>query len=369
MSDRISRRKKGHIDLTLRENVEYGVKTGFEDVTLIHNALPEISRSEIDTSLSFFNHTLKAPIILESMTGGLNEAIKVNRLLGRCAERFGLAIGVGSQRAAIEDQRLTKTYRIVREAAPNAFVFANLGCPQLAEGYGIEEAKAAVEMVKADALMLHANPLQESIQPEGEPNFKRVLSKIREVASELDVPIIIKETGCGVSGEVASKIEDAGAKGIDVAGAGGTSWAAVEYFRAKEAGAKLQQVLGMTFRDWGIPTCISVIEAVKSTGLVIISSGGIRSGLDIAKSISLGATAGGVALPILRAALQGEKVLNERVMAYIEELKTAMFLVGARTLDDLREVPLVISGSTAQWLSERGYPTHEYARRSLTRRF
>ncbi|MEM2839989.1 MAG: type 2 isopentenyl-diphosphate Delta-isomerase [Candidatus Bathyarchaeia archaeon] len=361
---RIDKRKKGHINITLKENVEHEIKPGFGDITLLHNALPEISRSDIDTSLNFFGHTLQAPIILEPMTGGLDEATKINKILGKCAERFGLAIGVGSQRAAIENPKLAKTYRIVRDMAPNAFIFANLGCPQFAEGYGIEEAKAAVEMVDADALMLHANPLQESIQPEGEPNFRGLLSKIRELTSKLDIPVIIKETGCGISSEVASKIESAGANGIDVAGAGGTSWAAVEHFRAKKMGAKLQQVLGITFRDWGIPTCVSIIEAVRSTRLTVISSGGVRNGIDVAKSISIGATAGGIALPLLKAAVRGEKFLNETIKTLIEELKTAMFLVGARNLDELKRVPLIISGFTAHWLNERGYNTYEYARRS-----
>jgi len=363
VSRKIEERKKGHLEISLRKNVEADIGAGFDDVILIHKALPEISRSDIDISTELFGRTLKAPLILGSMTGGVAEATKINRLLGECAEHHGLAIGVGSQRAAIENPKLVGTYSVVRETAPTAFVFANLGCPQFASGYDIEEAKNAVEMIQADALLVHANPLQESIQLEGEPNFRGVLSKIKVLASELDVPVVVKETGSGISGEVASQIERAGAKGVDVAGAGGTSWAKVEYFRAVQVGDRLQQTLGRTFRNWGIPTCASIVEASGSTRLTVISSGGIRSGLDIAKSIALGAVAGGVALPFLKAAARGRKYLNEKVETFLEEMRTAMFLVGVRNLDELRHAPLVLSGGIAHWLNERGYNSTQYARR------
>ena len=363
MSRKIEERKKSHLEISLKENVEADITAGFDDVILVHQALPEITRSEIDISAELFGHLLKAPLVIESMTGGATEGAKINRVLAECAEEHGFAIGVGSQRAAIEKPQLRKTYSIVRDYAPNALIFANIGCPQLASGYGVEEAKIAIEMMKADALMVHTNPLQESIQLEGEPNFKGVLEKIREIASSLDVPLILKETGTGISGETASKIQMAGAKGIDVAGAGGTSWAAVEYFRAVQAGNKLQQALGKTFRNWGIPTCASIVEASRSTNLTVIASGGLRSGLDIAKSIALGATAGGVALPLLVAAARGKRRLSETAATIVEELKTAMFLVGARNLKDLGKAPLVLIGKTAHWLNERGYSTCEYARR------
>jgi isopentenyl-diphosphate delta-isomerase len=297
------------------------------------------------------------------MTGGVAESVKINKLLAECAQEYGLAIGVGSQRAALENPDLVETYTVVRDSAPDAMVFANLGCPQLAAGYGVEEARASVEMVKADALMIHTNPLQESIQPEGEPSFERVLSKIEEVASTLEVPVIVKETGSGISGEVSLQIEKAGAKGVDVAGAGGTSWSAVEYHRAVRARSRLRQSLGKTFWDWGIPTCASIVETSSSTKLMIISSGGVRSGVDIAKSIALGAVAGGAALPFLRSAKRGRIFLNQAVETFIEELRTSMFLVGARNVDELRKVPVVITGRTSEWLNERGYNTSEYARR------
>ena len=363
MPTKIEKRKSGHLEISVKENVEAGISAGFEDVTLVHNALPEISRSEVNTSVQLFGRNLEAPLILESITGGVAEATRINRLLAECAQEYGLAIGVGSQRAAIENPNLAETYSVVRDTAPDALVFANLGCPQFAAGYGVEEARASVEMVKADALMIHANPLQESIQLEGEPSFAGVLAKIREVASALSVPVVVKETGSGISGEVASQIEKAGAKGIDVAGAGGTSWAAVEYFRAVRGRNRLRQSLGRALRDWGIPTCASIVETSMSTGLTVISSGGIRSGLDIAKSIALGAIAGGAALPFLKAATRGRRYLNQTVDTFTEEVRTSMFLLGARSIDELKKAPVVLTGRTSEWLNERGYNTSKYAQR------
>lgn len=365
MSKKIALRKKGHLNISLRENVQAGISSGFEDALLIHQALPETNRSDIDLSTKMFGRSLDAPLVLESMTGGVPEAMKLNRLLAECAEKYGLAIGVGSQRAAIERPIFAKTYSVVRDVAPNTLVFANLGAPQFASGYGIEEASVAVDMIQADALVIHANPLQESIQIEGETSFKGALPKIEEVARALRVPVIIKETGSGMSREVASQIEKVGAKGIDVAGAGGTSWAAVEYFRALQGGHRIQQKLGKIFRNWGIPTCASLVEVSRSTCLTVISSGGLRSGLDVAKSIALGAAAGGFALPVLKAAKRGSRYLNELIEILIEELRTTMFLVGARNIDDLRNVPLVLTGNTAYWLNERGYSTRDFANRRI----
>jgi isopentenyl-diphosphate delta-isomerase len=362
---KIEKRKEDHLEISIKKSVISDTSAGFEDITLIHQTLSELNLSDIDTSLRIFERMLDVPIIIESMTGGTAKAIKVNKMLAMCAEQYGLGIGVGSQRAAIENPNLKKTYRVVRDFAPNALVFANIGCPQLSKNYGVEEAKMAIEMVEADALMIHSNPLQESVQFEGEPNFNGVLLKIQEICSNLKVPIVFKETGSGISAEMASLLEKAGVKGIDVAGLGGTSWSLVEYFRAIQAGRTIQQRLGDTFRNWGIPTCVSLVETTKKTNLLVISSGGLRTGLDIAKSIALGASAGGMALPILKAATQGYKFLNEMVEALIQELRLSMFLVGVKDVNMLRKVPLIIKGDTADWLNERGYSTEEYAQRTL----
>lgn len=362
---KIEKRKKDHLEISIKESVISDTSAGFEDITLIHQTLSELDLSDIDASLRIFERMLEVPLIIESMTGGTTKAIKVNKMLALCAEQYGLGIGVGSQRAAIENPNLKKTYRVVRDFAPNALVFANIGCPQLSKNYDVEQAKMAIEMVEADALMIHSNPLQESVQFEGEPNFNGVLLKIQEICSNLEIPIVIKETGSGISAEMAQLIEKAGVKGIDVAGLGGTSWSLVEYFRAIKAGRTIQKRLGNTFRNWGIPTCVSLVEATKKTNLIVISSGGLRTGLDIAKSIALGASAGGMALPILKAATQGYKFLNEMVEALIQELKLSMFLVGAKDVSMLRKVPLIVKGDTANWLNERGYSTKEYAQRTL----
>ena len=358
------RRKLSHIEMALRKDVQSHIGTGFEDVHLIHKALPEIDKDEIDLTSKIFGCELRAPIILESMTGGTPSAAKFNAILAEVAESFQIGMGVGSQRAAIEDPRLAYTYQIVRKKAPTTMVFANLGCPQLTKGYGREELQKAIEMVDANALMIHVNPLQESVQLEGETDFRGSLNKIGEIAREVDVPVIVKETGAGISREVARAIETTGVDGIDVAGAGGTSWAAVEYYRAKEMRSKVRERLGKTFWSWGIPTAASVIEVTKSTGLTVIASGGVRNGLHIAKAIALGARAAGLALPALRSAVIGRRNLREMLSLLIEELKTAMFLTGSRDLNELTRVPLVITGELLQWLEQRGVNVQEYARRT-----
>jgi len=358
------KRKLSHIEMSLRKEVQSQIGTGFEDVQLIHKALPEINKDEIDLTSRIFEFELRAPIILESMTGGTPSAARINAILAEAAESFQIGIGVGSQRAAIEDPRLAYTYQIVRKKAPTAMVFANLGCPQLTKGYGKEEIQKAIEMVHANALMIHVNPLQESVQLEGETNFRGSLNKIREIADEVDVPVIVKETGAGISREVARAIETTGVDGIDVAGAGGTSWAAVEYHRAREIRNRIRERLGKTFWSWGIPTAASVIEVTKSTGLTVLASGGIRNGLHIAKAIALGAKAAGLAHPALRSAVIGRKNLREMLSILIEELKTAMFLTGSKDLNQLMKAPLVITGELSRWLEQRGVNTQEYARRT-----
>lgn len=356
-------RKLSHIKVSLRKHVESNRKTGFDDVFLVHKAIPEINKDQIDTSVNLFNHRLNAPLIIGSMTGGTPEARKINGVLAEAAERIHIGIGVGSQRAALEDKKLAYTYRIVREKAPNAIVFANIGCPQLAKGNAVEKAQAAIDMIGADALYIHLNALQESVQHEGETSFETALTKIEEVVKGIKAPVLVKETGAGISSGVAKQLANVGVSGIDVSGTGGTSWAGVEYYRAKEASDRLHARLGKTFWEWGISTVASLIEVVQSTGVVVIASGGVRSGLDIAKSLALGASAGSFALPLIRPAIVGSKEVSKTLEMKIEELKTAMFLSGAKTIADLRSVPTVVTGQTREWLHERGFETNVYARR------
>jgi isopentenyl-diphosphate delta-isomerase len=335
------------------------ITTGFEDVHLLHKALPEISLNDVDTAFTFLGKRLKAPIILEAITGGTPEAMKINGNLADTAERFGIAMGVGSQRAALETPRLEDTFRIARERGPHVFLIANIGLSQILAENEVEVAEKAVQMINADALAVHLNILQEAIQHEGETKFDGVLNRLREVSSKLSVPVIAKETGAGLTSEVVKLLNRSGAKGIDVGGAGGTSWAAVESYR--ESGKRRQ--LGITFWDWGIPTAVSLIESTSSTDLSVIASGGVRTGLDVAKAISLGADAVGLALPLLKPSVEGN--LDYVISMLLEEFRTSMFLVGARKVEDLKQSPVVVTGKTAEWLALRGFRPEELARRGM----
>jgi len=290
LPSQIENRKLDHLQICLKKKVQARhTTTGFEDIFFVHKALPEIEKDKINLSTVAFNHKFSAPLIVGAMTGGTSGAMKINSTIAEAVEETGLGMGVGSQRAAIEDPKLEKTFSIVREKAPTAFLVANVGGPQLVKGYGAKEAKEAVDMIEADALAIHLNPLQEVVQPEGETNYAGVLEKIGEIARALDVPVIVKETGAGIAAEEAKMLEDVGVAGIDVAGVGGTSWAAVEYHRAKETQDESRQRLGEAFWDWGIPTAVSVVEVSISVDLTVIASGGVRTGVDVAKAIALGA--------------------------------------------------------------------------------
>lgn len=363
LSKKIEGRKAEHLRICLEEDVQARkVTTGFEDVYLVHKALPEVDRGKIDLSTVVFDHKFHAPLIVEAMTGGFKEAAKINAAIARAVEKLGLGMGVGSQRAAIEDPELKKTFTVVREKAPNAFIIANIGGPQIRHGHGLEEAKRAIEMIQADALAIHLNPLQEAVQPEGETNFTKVLSKIGNVARKINVPVIIKETGAGIAAEEAKKLEAEKVAGIDVAGAGGTSWAAVEFHRAKKQKDEFRQKLGESFRDWGIPTAVSLVETVQSVNLPVIASGGVHSGVDAAKALVLGTSLVGMAHPVLNAATRGTKEVEKTLKIILEELKNTMFLVGAESIPALKKTPAVITGKTAEWLTMRGFHPELYAR-------
>lgn len=363
MPSATQKRKLSHIKVTLQKPVESHRSSGFEDVHLVHKALPEIDRSSVELGIELVGRKMKAPIIIESMTGGTPLAAKINSILAEAAEGHGLAMGVGSQRAGLEDPRLAYTYSVVRERAPSIPVFANIGCPQLRGADGVKRAAAAVEMVGADALYVHLNALQECIQFEGETDFSGSLASIERVASEVGVPVFVKETGAGVSREVAMSVESVGVSGISVSGVGGTSWAAVEAHRAAQRKDRLHEQMGKVFWDWGIPTCASIAEVANSCNLTVIASGGMRDGLQVAKAIALGAQAVGLARPFLESAAKGKSVLALRVAQLIEELRTAAFLTGSRDMSELRRAPIVITGTTREWLDQRGFDTAKYARR------
>jgi len=343
------------------------VTTGFEEIFLVHRALPEINRDDVNLSTRLFGHKFSAPIIVEGITGGTLKALKINASIAEAVERLGLGMGVGSQRAALEDSTLEKTFTIAREKAPNAFLIANIGGPQLAKGYSLQDLRRAVEMIDADALAIHLNPLQEAVQPEGETTYRGILESIRRVARDLEVPVIVKETGAGISAEDAKMLEAAGVAGIDVSGAGGTSWAAVEYHRAKRRGNESSRRLGEVLWDWGIPTAVSLVETVQSVSVPVIASGGIRSGNDAAKAIALGASLVGLASPVLAPALKGAEEVEGLLNDMIDQLRNVMFLVGADSVEALRSVPLVLTGKTAEWLRARGFEPDLYARRKLNK--
>lgn len=364
MPSQVEGRKADHLRICLEENVQARkITTGFEDVFFVHNALPEIEREKINLSTAILGHKLSAPILVSAMTGGAPKTREINGAIAEAVEELNLGMGVGSQRAAIEDPKLEGTFSVVRERAPTAFIMANIGGPQLVKGYNVKEARKAIEMLDANALAIHLNPLQEAVQPEGETNYLQVVEKIDALADALEVPVIVKETGAGIAAEEARVLQETGVVGIDVAGAGGTSWAAVEHHRAKGAEDELRQRLGKAFWDWGIPTAVSLVEVVQSTNLTVIASGGIRSGTDIAKALALGATASAMASPVLGPAQTSSDKVKLLLKFVIEELRTTMFLVGAESIEELVGVPVVLTGKTAEWLRTRGYQPEVYARR------
>ncbi len=347
----ISDRKLEHLLICKNYDVNYKKTTGFEDIELIHRALPEINKEEIDISTEVFGKKLESPLFITAITGGHPSAKNINKELAIIADNKKIGLGLGSQRAAIVNPDLNDTYTVVRDYAPDALLLGNIGAPQ------IDLAEDAVEMLDADILAIHLNPLQESIQPEGDVNATGIVDSISEIVNSVSVPVMAKETGTGISSEDAIALENAGVNFIDVEGAGGTSWAAVETYRGED------RYLGELFWDWGIPTAVSTAEVVNSVSVPVISSGGIRSGLDAAKAIALGADAVGMALPALQGAYKGQDELIKLVDRFNESLKIAMFLVGAQNLEDLKNSNLIIKGESKDWLEARGFDTKKYAKR------
>lgn len=332
------RRKADHLRICLEESVEpVELTTGLERYRLLHCALPEIALGDVDLSVTLFGKRLQAPFLVSAMTGGTEAAERLNKNLAMAAQAHGVAMGLGSQRTALEDPRWVCTYQ-VRDVAPDILLFANLGAVQLNYGYGVEECRRAVEMIEADALVLHLNALQECIQPGGDTDFRGLLAKIERVCRLLQVPVIVKEVGWGLSEQVARQLVEAGVAGLDVAGAGGTSWSQVEKHRASDEKARQ---IATAFIEWGIPTALSIRWARKAApDLPVIASGGFRTGVQAAVAIALGADMVGVARPFLEAADSAEatgKVLD----VLIETLRIAMFAAGAPNIAALQRAPLI----------------------------
>ncbi|RCK76234.1 MAG: Isopentenyl-diphosphate delta-isomerase, FMN-dependent [Anaerolineae bacterium] len=333
----ISQRKSDHIRINLREDVQSALTTGLENYRFDHQALPECNLEDVDTRTVFLNKQLAAPILISSMTGGSVEAAQINLTLAEAAEQTQIAMGLGSQRAAIEHPEFVYTFQ-VRQVAPSILLFANLGAIQLNYRYGVDECKKAVDMIEADALILHLNPLQEALQPEGDTRFENLIDKIALVCQSLPVPVIVKEVGWGISQRVAKLLIEAGVSVIDVAGAGGTSWSQVEMYRAQSESAAR---IAANFIDWGIPTaeCIKNVRAIHPT-IPIIASGGLRNGIDIAKCLALGANLGGMASPFLKAAARSVNETIETIHEIQREIQITMFAAGAKTIAELQNTPL-----------------------------
>jgi len=333
-----AQRKSDHIRVNLEENVRSGLSTGLERLRFEHNALPELDLRAVDTRLTFLDRQLNAPLLISSMTGGTEQARIINRALAEAAQHTRVAMGLGSVRAAIEDPSLAGTFA-VREYAPDVLLFANLGAVQLNYGYGLAEAQRAVELIEADALVLHLNALQEALQPEGDVNFGGLLVKIEAICRGLSVPVLAKEVGWGISPSVARRLVGAGVTAIDVAGAGGTSWSQVEMHRSPDEGAA---AVAAEFVDWGIPTARAITDLRNAMPeLLLIASGGLRGGIDLAKVLALGARIGGMAGPFLRAAVDSSETVVELIGRTVRVLRIAMFATGCSDLAALRNASLV----------------------------
>ena len=329
----IDQRKADHIKINLEKDVRSALTSGLEDYRFVHEALPELDLNGVDPSLSVFGKRLAAPILISSMTGGTEEAETINLRLAEAAYVMRVAMGVGSQRAAIENPDQAKTFQ-VRRVAPDILLFANLGAVQLNYGYGIDQCRRAVDMVRADALILHLNPLQEAVQDAGDTNFAGLAKKIEDVCKKLEVPVIAKEVGWGISERTAKLLADCGVQAIDVAGAGGTSWSQVEMHRAPD---EFTRELAATFVGWGIPTAESILNARKAAPeMTVFASGGIKDGLDIAKCVALGATLGGMAGGFLKAAAVSTEKAVEMMKLTKRQIEVTMFAAGAGTLAGLK---------------------------------
>ncbi|HEV2126322.1 MAG TPA: type 2 isopentenyl-diphosphate Delta-isomerase [Chloroflexota bacterium] len=366
-ADTIQTRKAEHLHLAANGDVNTRTGAGWTDIHLVHEAIPAADLDAIDLGVEFLGRRLRAPLCIAGMTGGYAQAATVNACLARAAERHSLVIGIGSQRAAARRGDLSYTYAVAREQAPTAFLVGNIGAPQLiaqdeSPPLTPADVRQLLSAIRADALAVHLNYLQETVQPEGDRRASGVLDALATLVSEVGVPVIGKETGAGVSRRSAGLLASAGVAAIDVGGVGGTTFAAVEGLRAEQQGHVRGRQLGETFREWGMPTAVSIVAA-RPTGLPIIATGGIRTGLDAAKALALGARLVGVARPLLQAALEGgDAAVDAWIEQFLAELRAAVFLTGLRTVVELRAAPRVIAGSTQEWLSQLGYLPEALAR-------
>jgi len=334
----IKKRKDEHLYINSQKDVKSSNTTGLEKFRLIHQALPEINLSDVNTSISIYSKTLSLPLMISSMTGGTKKALEINRILASSAQKYNIAMGVGSQRIGIEEDIRMGTFDI-RENAPDILLFANLGAVQLNNTITIDDCKKAVDAIGADALIFHLNPLQEALMEDGDTNFCGVLNKIEEVCKCVGVPVVVKEVGWGISIQTAKKLVGAGVNAIDVAGAGGTSWSEVEKFRATNP--MLKRIAG-GFRGWGIPTAEAILEIREELpDVLLFASGGLKSGIDITKCLALGANLGGIARSFLIAALDSQETLDSYIEELLLQMKVTMFAIGSENISEISSEKIV----------------------------
>jgi isopentenyl-diphosphate Delta-isomerase len=359
MTEEVKQRKIEHVGIALGQDISAQQRANWNDIQFVHQALPEVDLDEIDTSVTFLGHTLRYPIFMSSLTGGHPDVTSINRNLARAAERYGLALGVGSQRAAIVNPEVASSYAVTRQSAPHAFLIANIGAPQLIvqarhPAFTLQQVQQAIDMIGANALAVHMNSLQEAAQPEGDRRSAGEAAALKTLTGQLDVPVISKETGAGVCREQALLLHSCGVSAIDVGGAGGSSMSAMEAARSESRGDGRTMNIGLLYRDWGIATPICVVEA-SVAGLPLISTGGVRNGLDVARALALGATLVGMGFPFLKAASESYEKVCELLETVVEELKVAMQLSGAKSIADMRQIDIVVTGETRNWLTLRGF--------------
>ncbi len=362
-------RKGDHVDIILDDNVQ-AKRNAWNDLSLVHEALPEVDRGQVDTSVTFLHRELEVPVMVASMTGGYPGGKQINARLAKAAAEHGLGMGVGSQRAMLDDPSQAETYEVIAEF-DLPFVAANIGAPQLIPQRGeapidAEDAVHLMEAIDADALVVHLNYLQEVVQPEGDVEAAGVLDAIEELVTEVPGPVIGKETGAGMHRATAQRLAQAGCAAVDVGGLSGTTFAAVEQIRAEAAGADDQAWLGERFRDWGVPTPVAVREADQSE-LEVVATGGVRDGVHVATALALGAEIAGMASAVLEPASESEDAIDTFLQRLRNEIETAMFLTGAETVDELRSRPVVVGGETRTWLESLGHDASELAGRRLSR--
>jgi isopentenyl-diphosphate delta-isomerase len=355
----IKNRKDEHILLASTENVESNESTWLEHVKFLHNALPELNLDDVALSCDFLGKSISAPIIIGAMTGGTELSKKINFSLAKAAEKYRIPMMVGSQRVILKHPETKDSFSVVRESAPSIPIVGNIGIAQIASSENFNYIEELINNIDADALAIHLNVIQEVIQPEGDKIFAGALKKIQDLKNQYSIPIIIKETGCGISREVAQKLVEIGIDAIDVSGVGGTSWVAVEYYRAKKHKSQSRMDLGKLFWDWGIPTAASIIEVTSKvkknfSKIKIIGSGGIRDGIEIAKALRIGADYAALARPLLIASLEGQESIEHFIEKIMNELKITMLLTGSKDLISLTKTPIVIESFLKNWIKQRG---------------